>query len=218
MTENALQVIQSKLKVPKSQYNKFGKYAYRNCEDILEAVKPLLKETKTTLIINDEIVLIGERYYIKSNAILFNNDGNTLGGSIAYARESESRKGMDDAQLTGATSSYARKYALNGLFAIDDTKDADTTNKHGNNGDEKTPEPIPETPEKPKKTGKFGFLETIGNLKKDLHDMTDNDEIYYKILGEFGFEHANEINDRDMQIRVYTTIGEKLDEIQRENK
>lgn len=122
-----LNIIQSKLKAPKSQYNSFGKYKYRNCEDILEAVKPLLKEQECTLTISDEMVMIGERYYIKATAIIKNSKGERE-ETVAYAREEESKKGMDSSQVTGATSSYARKYALNGMFCIDDTKDSDTTN------------------------------------------------------------------------------------------
>lgn len=117
----ALKNIQQKLKAPKNQYNNFGKYKYRNCEDILEAVKPLLENA--TLTINDEIVMVGERFYVKATATL--KDGKEEVSTTAYARESIAKKGMDDAQVTGATSSYARKYALNGLFLIDDTKDAD---------------------------------------------------------------------------------------------
>jgi hypothetical protein len=127
---NKLIEIQNKLKVAKSQYNSFGKYNYRNCEDILEAVKPLLKEYECCLTLEDEIVLISDRFYIKSIANLFNNDGNLIAKAPAFAREEEQKKGMDAAQLTGATSSYSRKYALNGLFCIDDTKDSDTTNQH----------------------------------------------------------------------------------------
>jgi hypothetical protein len=118
--------IQNKLKAPKSQFNSFGKYHYRNQEDILEAVKPLLAEQGLTLTINDEIVLIGDRYYIKATANLCS--GSECFSVSALARESENKTGMDLAQLTGSTSSYARKYALNGLFLIDDTKDADHLN------------------------------------------------------------------------------------------
>lgn len=130
--------IQAELKAPKNQYNEFGKYHYRSCEDILEGLKPLLKKYKATLTISDEIVQIGNRYYVKSTATLIDaeNEVNFLDGQgvisvSAYAREDEQKKGMDLSQLTGSTSSYARKYALNGLFAIDDTKDSDATNKHG---------------------------------------------------------------------------------------
>jgi len=120
--------IQSELKAAKNQRNNFGKYNYRSCEDILESVKPLLKEAELTLIVTDKIVLIGERYYVEATATL-HGEGEPV-TSTAYAREAESKKGMDSAQVTGATSSYARKYALNGLFAIDDSKDVDTDEHH----------------------------------------------------------------------------------------
>ncbi|AQW17628.1 ERF family protein [Escherichia coli] len=117
-----LWTIQQTLNAPKSQRNNFGGYNYRSAEDILEAVKPLLQNI--TLTVSDEIVLIGERYYVKATATL--SDGEDAIAVTAYAREEENKKGMDASQLTGATSSYARKYALNGLFCIDDAKDADT--------------------------------------------------------------------------------------------
>lgn len=124
-----LRVIQSTLKAPKGQENKFGGYKYRSCEDILEAVKPLLKDQNLILTLSDDIVEVGGRVYVKATAAL--TDGETSVTTTAYAREAETKKGMDDSQITGAASSYARKYALNGLFAIDDTKDADATNTHG---------------------------------------------------------------------------------------
>lgn len=118
--------VQSKLKAPKSQYNKFGGYYYRNCEDILEAVKPILLETKTTLLLNDEVILIGNRFYLKATAIFIDVVDGTKIECSAYANESEPHKGMTAEQVTGAASSYARKYALNALFCIDDNKDADS--------------------------------------------------------------------------------------------
>jgi hypothetical protein len=127
LTES-LNKIQTELKAPKGQKNSFGNYNYRSCEDILEAVKPLLKETNTVLLITDELVQVGDRYYIKATAGLCLGDDSIK--VTAYARECENKKGMDESQITGSTSSYARKYALNGLFCIDDTKDADATNKH----------------------------------------------------------------------------------------
>ncbi|MBQ2008565.1 MAG: ERF family protein [Alistipes sp.] len=117
--------IQSFLKAPKDKRNTFGGYNYRSCESVLEAVKPLLKAEACTLTINDDIVQVGERYYIKATATLRNSSGESV-SATALAREEETKKGMDGAQVTGAASSYARKYALNGLFAIDDTKDPDT--------------------------------------------------------------------------------------------
>lgn len=120
--------IQSELKAPKGQRNTFGKYNYRSCEDILEAVKPLLTERGLVILITDDIVQIGERYYVRATATIYDSDGSYISNS-ALAREEDVKKGMDASQITGATSSYARKYALNGLLAIDDTKDADATNK-----------------------------------------------------------------------------------------
>lgn len=120
-----LQIIQAKLKAPKGQYNSFGGFKYRSLEDIYEAVKPLLAETQTTLVVGDEIELIGDRYYVCATATLTNQKGEQV-RNVAYARETLEKAKMDDAQLTGSASTYARKYALNGLFCIDDTKDADT--------------------------------------------------------------------------------------------
>lgn len=117
--------IQAKLNVPKNQRNNFGNYNYRSAEDILEEVKKLLEGAILT--ITDEVVMVGERYYVKATATL--TAGKESISTVAYAREEESRKGMDSSQITGATSSYARKYALNGLFCIDDTKDADTMDR-----------------------------------------------------------------------------------------
>ena len=128
-----LQGIQTELKAPKGQTNKFGGYRYRSCEDILTALKPLLAQYTCTLAISDDIVEVGGRVYVKATATLASTsseDDYTINVS-GFAREAETKKGMDDAQITGSASSYARKYALNGLFAIDDTKDTDATNDHG---------------------------------------------------------------------------------------
>lgn len=122
-----LAIIQSRLKAPKGQYNSFGKYNYRSCEDIVEAVKPLLVEQGCALIMSDEMVFVGDRYYIKATVTIQNAAGEQV-QSTALAREEEEKKGMDASQITGTASSYARKYALNGLLAIDDTKDADALN------------------------------------------------------------------------------------------
>ena len=117
--------IQQELKAPKGQYNSFGKYHYRSCEDILEAVKPLLGKYNCFLNVSDQIEMVGDRFYVKATATIINSEGKSV-TTTAFAREQESKAGMDMSQLTGSTSSYARKYALNGLFCIDDTKDADT--------------------------------------------------------------------------------------------
>ena len=132
-----LKAIQKKLKAPKNQKNTFGGYKYRSCEDILEAVKPLLYENDCTLTINDEVVPIIDNVYVKATATLTDCESGEVTTATAYAREQETAKGMSDPQITGSCSSYARKYALNGLFCIDDTKDADATNT----GDEPQQEP-----------------------------------------------------------------------------
>lgn len=140
-----LAMIQAKLKAPKDQYNSFGKYKYRSAEGILEAVKPLLKELNCTLWITDEMVEVGGRVYVKATACFTPTEVTGLAGPLkvsAFARESESKAGMDASQITGAASSYARKYALNGLFAIDDTKDADALNT---SPDYTKPAPAPAT-------------------------------------------------------------------------
>lgn len=118
--------VQFELKAPKGQTNSFGKYKYRSCEDILEAVKPILKKHNASIYISDTLELTGERYYVKATATFIDAETGETISNTAYARESAEKKGMDDSQVTGATSSYARKYALNGLLLIDDTKDADT--------------------------------------------------------------------------------------------
>ena len=192
--------IQQKLKAPKNQKNTFGGYSYRSCEDILEAVKPLLAEQKLVLVISDEVISIdggfevselnkkeaskhtiaSNRVYIKATARLFDETGKEIVSTSAVAREEETKKGMDYAQLTGATSSYARKYALNGLFAIDDNKDSDSTNTHGKEVEKQKPtnksaaeELFP--PENKKTTTKidddFDLIEELKN-KKDIANLT----------------------------------------------
>ena len=125
---NALIKIQSGLKAPKSQRNTFGNYNYRSCEDILEAVKPLLAENECILLVSDEVMQIADRIYVKATVTLKNKQ--YIESVSAFAREPEQQKGMNVAQITGSASSYARKYALNGLFAIDDNKDADDNSQH----------------------------------------------------------------------------------------
>lgn len=133
---NKLITIQTTLKAPKNQRNNFGNYNFRNCEDILEALKPLLSANNCLLLLKDEIIEVGGRIYVKATASLF--DGEKEYSTTAMAREEETQKGMNVAQITGSASSYARKYALNALFLIDDTKDADSVNTHGKQKD--TPE------------------------------------------------------------------------------
>ena len=143
--------IQTSLKAPKGQFNSFGKYHYRSCEDILEALKSHLASTKTAIIINDEIIAVGNRIYVKATVTLLDDESEETITATASARESEDKKGMDSSQLTGATSSYARKYALNGLFCIDDNKDADSSD---NSKDDKKPKEQKQEQYKCEKCGK----------------------------------------------------------------
>lgn len=130
--------VQLELKAPKGQYNSFGKYKYRSCEDILEALKSVLDKYKLAMFINDEIIEVNNRNYVKATITIINTEkADEQIKTSALAREEETKKGMDGSQITGASSSYARKYALNGLFAIDDTKDSDATNTHGKEKTEK---------------------------------------------------------------------------------
>ena len=122
--------VQNELKAPKSKYNSFGKYNYRSCEDILEAVKPILKAKRLAMTVKDDVFNIGDRFYIMATVTVFDCESEEKVTTTAYAREDADKKGMDGSQITGSSSSYARKYALNGMFAIDDTKDADSWNTH----------------------------------------------------------------------------------------
>ena len=156
--------IQSTLKAPKNQLNKFGGYHYRSCEDIMEAVKPLLREQNCTLIVSDEVVLIGDRYYVKATATITTASGESW-SNTAYAREQADKKGMDAAQVTGAASSYARKYALSGLLCLDDNKDADVTNAQP-----QTPKVAPQQPQ-------TGSVVTIDTLKADIARATNEAQL-----------------------------------------
>ena len=147
--------VQQALKATKDQFNKFGGYNYRSCESILESVKPLLAKNELALTLTDEMVQAGDRIYVKATATVFptgNSDGEVCISVDAFAREEETKKGMDSSQVTGAASSYARKYALNGLFCIDDNKDSDATNTHGK--EEQKPEPPKENVYKCENCGK----------------------------------------------------------------
>ena len=167
-----LNLIQVSLKSPKSQYNSFGRYAYRSCGDILESVKAQLAELKVVIVLSDELVQIGDRYYIKATATLHDLDGASI-SNTAYAREEENKKGMDGSQVTGASSSYARKYALNGLLAIDDTKDSDATNK--DEEPEVKPDPVQDgTLLEAQKVG-ISLEKLAIYLKKTIGQLTNND-------------------------------------------
>ena len=179
--------IQKELKAPKGQYNSFGKYKYRSCEDILESVKPLLEKYKVTIILTDKLEQIGERYYIRAMAILFDTESDNSIENTAYAREEETKKGMDGSQITGTSSSYARKYALNGLLLIDDTKDADTDEFTKENNKGKTKE---EPKEKKITEGQLKVLSKLytgDNLVK-LLELNNLEK-----LEDMSMEKANEI-------------------------
>ena len=179
--------IQKELKAPKGQYNSFGKYKYRSCEDILESVKPLLEKYKVTIILTDKLEQIGERYYIRAKAILIDTETNNSIENTAYAREEETKKGMDGSQITGTSSSYARKYALNGLLLIDDTKDADTDEFAKENNKGKTKEEPKEKKITPGQLKVLSKLYTGDNLVK-LLELNKIDK-----LEDMSMEKANEI-------------------------
>lgn len=124
--KSILNIVQTSVRCPKGQFNNFGRYSYRSLEDICKAVRDVLKETGVSILVEDEVVLIGNRYYVKATARLVDENGNCVATTTGWAREAESKKGMDEAQITGACSSYARKYALNALLCLDDTKDPDS--------------------------------------------------------------------------------------------
>lgn len=172
----SLTLIQNELKAPKSKFNSFGKYKYRTCEDILEAVKPLLEKYKSLLFISDEIKQIGDRFYVQATANFTDTDGQQI-LTTAYAREALDKKGMDDSQITGAASSYARKYALNGLFLIDDTQDADSTNKH-----EDTPEKSEEQQLTEDMINKLEACKTVEELTKVCGEIKKSHPKLTKIL------------------------------------
>lgn len=173
--------IQQELKAPKGQYNSFGKYKYRSCEDILEAVKPILKKYKMVLQLTDLVIPASEtRFYIKATAKLIDVESNETIENTAFAREEEEKKGMDGSQITGTASSYARKYALNGLFLIDDTKDADTDEYHNQN-------------EQTKLITK-AQIKKLGELVEDIPAMLN----YYKVdkIENLSYEDAKKTIER----------------------
>jgi hypothetical protein len=180
---NELVYIQSSLKAPKNQFNSFGNYKYRSCEDILEAVKPLLKEVNCVLTISDDITIIADRIYVKAIATLETPSGRTY-VNFAYAREPLAKKGMDESQVTGMASSYARKYALNGLFCIDDTRDADSMDntEQPKTPTAKTAKKESETPkptaEAPKPASVPGVSETLKNAIMGCKTMDELKKLY----------------------------------------
>ena len=210
--------IQSKLKAPKNQRNNFGNYNYRNCEDILEAVKPLLLEEGCTLYIVDEIENIGERYYVKATVNFIDIESGENIITSAFAREEEKKKGMDSSQITGASSSYARKYALNGLFCIDDNKDSDTTNT----GDTKKDKDEKVSDEDKKKAKKLeNAIKEIDKLVNELakvDEKTKLPKVQKEVIADTIKKHFNPkgkpsanynaIKDIDVATKVYKALKE----------
>ena len=178
--------IQTELKAPKNQFNSFGNYNYRSCEDILEAVKPLCKKGNVLLTLSDTIKHVGERYYVEATATLYDVETDGCISVSAYAREEETKKGMDSSQITGAASSYARKYALNGLFNIDDTKDSDSTNE----GEGKH-----KTSPKPKAEPKNDYQSQLKELMDNSKGKITGTMIAETIEKKFGKRKANELNE-----------------------
>ena len=179
--------VQSELKAPKNQRNDFGKYNYRSCEDIFEAVKPLLTKYGLILICGDELVEIGGRNYVKATVRLVGDNSDEMIVNSAYAREEETKKGMDGSQITGASSSYARKYALNGLFLIDDTRDSDVTNTHGKE--------VPEEKKETKSGGKVSErqMELIKKLVPDENWKAMLDWAGVEKLEDMSMQKASEL-------------------------
>ena len=196
--------VQNELKAPKSRYNKFGDYNYRSCEDILEAVKPLLKSKKLAMTVKDEVYSVDGRFYIMAVVTVFDCESEEKITTTAYAREDSEKKGMDGSQITGSSSSYARKYALNGMFAIDDTKDADSWNTHGKDKSsdkkEDKPEPIYATEEQVDKLNKY---------------YANSREQYEKALQKYGVTNAVQLKKMEAQAlidRIESAMARKAKE------
>lgn len=183
---------QVELKAPKGQYNSFGKYKYRSCEDILEALKPVLNKFKLTLFIKDDVIEVNTRNYVKATITLVNIEKpDEIIETSALAREEETKKGMDGSQITGASSSYARKYALNGMFMIDDTKDSDSTNTHG----------------KEEKTEAERKKEAIEAINK-LADTEEKTEKVFDMIAKFNKNSLLDCTPEELK-KVYTEIKKK---------
>ncbi len=196
--------IQNELKAPKNQHNNFGNYDFRSAEDILEAVKPLCNKNKVLLTLTDEIITVGNRYYVKATALLTDIESETLSEYEvnAYAREEEQKKGMDASQVTGAASSYARKYALNGLFCIDDTKDADTD--AFKNQQEKGQKQFTnkQSTQQPK-------LITQKQRERLVRIANGNNEVAKRVLSRHGYEKSEQIKMSDYD-QICTEIESEI--------
>lgn len=200
-----LNKIQSELKAPKGQYNKFGKYSYRSCEDILEALKPHLLKYGCVVTLTDDMQLIGERYYLKATATITDADSGKSVSNVALAREDKERAGMSESQITGTASSYARKYALNGLFLIDDTKDADTDAYH-----EQT------TGEKHKEEPKIAAATAKANdVKRLLVKVTGDKQVAAQVWNE---QYKQDSGDIVKMNAALLELGEKLKAMEAMNR
>lgn len=188
--------VQMELKVPKGQYNSFGKYKYRSCEDILEGLKPVLEKKKLALFITDELINLESRYYVRATVHLINTEKtDEIIKVSALAREEETKKGMDGSQITGTSSSYARKYALNGLFAIDDTKDSDSTNTHGKKEEKVSVKNEEEDRQK-----------AINLITKELKE--EDDKFVEQLLSKIGKPYLGSCTKEELK-NIYTKIKEK---------
>lgn len=197
---NLLVEVQSELKAPKSQYNSFGKYNYRSTEDILEALKPILKEKNLALVVLDDVVQVSDRVYIKSTAKL-SYDQESI-EVTAFARESLTKKGMDDSQITGTASSYARKYALNGLFLIDDSKDADSDefskqNKSQKNSEQKLKQP----------------KITLEEVKMSLNDLVKKTGGDYTAISAYLLKHVKADNFNELNVDQIQLANEYIKQL-----
>lgn len=205
MSKNVLKklvLIQSKLKAPKGQYNSFGKYNYRSCEDILENARPLANENNCVIVINDDIKEIAGRYYVEATATLFDADSGEEISAKAMAREADTKKGMDDSQITGASSSYARKYALSALFALDDTKDADTMDNR--EPAKQTSKPVSD---KPVSDEKSKHLSSV--LTKAKSKGIESSKISIIIKGKYNKSSSKYLTAKeaeDLDVNFYTYI------------
>lgn len=195
--------IQNELKAPKNQYNSFGKYAYRSAEDILEAVKPLNLAQGLVLIVSDDIEVKEGRYYVTATATLYDDQGNHI-QTVARAREPEDKKGMDESQITGATSSYARKYALNGLYAIDDSKDSDS-NEHGTQTGWQNQQTRPGNQGQPSKQRQAN--------NSQVNHSQGSTNLQQRITNGLGVLKSLGMTDKDIRTEIETLNGVALEEV-----
>lgn len=203
-----LNKIQAELKAPKGQFNSFGKYKYRSCEDILEAVKPLLASHGCAIVISDTMSLHGDRYYVEATVTIYDCESGESISNTAYARESADKKGMDESQITGTASSYARKYALNGMLAIDDTKDADATNTHGKKQGE---EPSEDTQADMPKESKVDTGLPVGKSHIDfmLRMIAETESDTEQFLKFMGVESLDQMTIGEFTLKAKPTLESK---------